>query len=399
MPDSTQIYDIVIAGAGASGLLLAYRLCQNQAFANSRILLIDKEIKTRDDRTWCYWEKGQGEWDQLLYTSWQSVRFCADGFSQTEKISPYRYKMLRSSALYGFLHTAIATCTRIERVTAEILQVAERGNAVVVTTTEGEFSGNLGFSSIFPQKEVEGQTAFPYLKQHFIGWFVRTEHAVFDAETPLFMDFRVQQRNNTRFMYVLPFSATEALVEYTLFSETLLEDEEYEREIEQYLMAMGAGAVQVLEREKGNIPMTCFPFRQLQGRRLMYIGSAGGWTKASTGFAFARISQFTKLLVGHLASGKPPHTFDVSSRYTIYDLIFLDVLHRKNHLGASIFSTMFQKNTFAEVLTFLNETGTIRGDLKIIARSRPRIEFVKSVLCSWKQLFRVLFFSGGRGRV
>ena len=36
-------------------------------------------------------------------------------------------------------------------------------------------------------------------------------------------------------MYVLPFSYTEALVEYTLFSKDLLEDKEYEDEIKQYL--------------------------------------------------------------------------------------------------------------------------------------------------------------------
>ncbi len=399
MSDSTQTYDIVIAGTGAAGLLLAYRLSKEKIYSSSRILLIDKEIKTGDDRTWCFWEKGKGEWDHILYTSWESVRFCADGFSQTDKIAPYRYKMLRSSAFYGFLQSTIASCSQFDRITADILHVGEQGNAVVVKTSKGDFSGEIGFTSIFPQKQVEEQMAFPYLKQHFIGWFVRTENAVFDAETPLFMDFRVQQRNNTRFMYVLPFSPKEALVEYTLFSETLLEDEEYEWEIDQYLREMGAGSVQILEREKGNIPMTCFPFKQLQSRRLIYIGSAGGWTKASTGFAFARISQFTKQLVSHMAKGKPAHTFDIRSRYTIYDLIFLDVLHRRNHLGSSIFSAMFQKNSFAEVLTFLNETGTISGDLKIIARSRPRIEFVKSVLFSWKQIFRVLFFSGGRGRV
>ncbi|MCE2790360.1 MAG: NAD(P)-binding protein [Saprospiraceae bacterium] len=87
MSDSTQTYDIVIAGTGAAGLLLAYRLSKENIYSSSRILLIDKEIKTGDDRTWCFWEQGKGEWDHILYTSWESVRFCADGFSQTDKIA------------------------------------------------------------------------------------------------------------------------------------------------------------------------------------------------------------------------------------------------------------------------------------------------------------------------
>ena len=37
------------------------------------------------------------------------------------------------------------------------------------------------------------------------------------------MDFSIDQNFTTQFMYILPFSKTEALVEYTLFSENLLE--------------------------------------------------------------------------------------------------------------------------------------------------------------------------------
>ena len=37
-----------------------------------------------------------------------------------------------------------------------------------------------------------------------------------------FMNFNVSQKNETRFVYVLPESNKRALVEYTLFSKTLL---------------------------------------------------------------------------------------------------------------------------------------------------------------------------------
>ena len=49
------------------------------------------------------------------------------------------------------------------------------------------------------------------------------------------MDFDLPQKQETRFMYLLPFSPNEALVEYTLFSKDLLEDEEYETAINDYL--------------------------------------------------------------------------------------------------------------------------------------------------------------------
>ena len=49
-----------------------------------------------------------------------------------------------------------------------------------------------------------------------------------------FMNFDIPQIGNTRFMYLLPFSPTKALVEYTLFSKDLLEKEEYIAEIETF---------------------------------------------------------------------------------------------------------------------------------------------------------------------
>ena len=87
------------------------------------------------------------------------------------------------------------------------------------------------FDSRFNYPELKSQTKYPVLQQHFIGWFVETEEDVFDELTPKFMDFTVEQRGNTRFMYVLPFSKNKALVEYTLFSAEPLAKKEYEDEI------------------------------------------------------------------------------------------------------------------------------------------------------------------------
>ena len=49
------------------------------------------------------------------------------------------------------------------------------------------------------------------------------------------MDFSVDQKDEIRFMYILPFSKNKALVEYTLFSKELISDNEYEKEIKSYL--------------------------------------------------------------------------------------------------------------------------------------------------------------------
>ena len=41
-------YDYIIVGAGASGLLMAYRMSKDSFFDNKQILIIDKEQKLDD---------------------------------------------------------------------------------------------------------------------------------------------------------------------------------------------------------------------------------------------------------------------------------------------------------------------------------------------------------------
>jgi len=48
--------DFAILGGGASGLSLALALAQS-LLGNHSILLVEKESKNRNDRTWCYWAR------------------------------------------------------------------------------------------------------------------------------------------------------------------------------------------------------------------------------------------------------------------------------------------------------------------------------------------------------
>ena len=100
----------------------------------------------------------------------------------------------------------------------------------------------------------------------------QTEQEIFNPEQAMFMDFSVEQKGNTRFMYVLPTSKTEALLEYTLFSHSHLETSEYESEIELYIQKLGITNYKIVEKERGSIPMTCFPFWKNNTKNILNIG-------------------------------------------------------------------------------------------------------------------------------
>ena len=49
-------FDYIITGAGAAGLMLAYRMAKDAFFDEKSILIIDPEKRKEEDRTWCFWE-------------------------------------------------------------------------------------------------------------------------------------------------------------------------------------------------------------------------------------------------------------------------------------------------------------------------------------------------------
>ena len=61
-----QIFDYIICGGGASGLLLLDALSGDSYFNTPSILLIEQEVKNSNDRTWCFWEASPGHFDPLL---------------------------------------------------------------------------------------------------------------------------------------------------------------------------------------------------------------------------------------------------------------------------------------------------------------------------------------------
>ena len=72
--DST-VYDFAIIGTGAAGLHLALAMKQDTYFDDKKILLIDKSKKEVNDKTWCFWEKGKGNWDEIATKTWNTCLF------------------------------------------------------------------------------------------------------------------------------------------------------------------------------------------------------------------------------------------------------------------------------------------------------------------------------------
>ena len=377
-------FDYIICGAGASGLLMAYRMCKDPFFKDKRILLVDEFKKTTNDRTWCYWKEGCDEFEDIITQSWSSIEFSG----QSLNILPYRYKMIRGDEFYRSMWQQIELKSNVEFVATRVQGFEETASGVKLSTSAGVYSSDYLMNSIPFDREFKNNPKYPLLKQHFIGWFVKTDEAVFTKDSATFMDFNLPQRGNTRFMYVLPLNEKEALVEYTLFSKDLLEQQEYETAIIDYLEKKGVKDYFIEAKEQGSIPMTCYPFFKKNTQRIVHIGTAGGWTKASTGFTFQNTVKKTTALLAFLKKDTIDfRRFSKRNKYWWYDLVLLDVLSKHNELGAQLFTRLFQACDVRQILRFLDEETRLSDDLKILA-SMPKYLFTKIV---FKRIFVQLF--------
>lgn len=360
-----KYFDYIICGGGASGILLLRALRQDSYFEDQTILIIDKELKSGNDRTWCYWEKPIGEFDSILTQKWGRAQFSSETHTSEFDLNPFQYKMLRSGIIYDKFHKQVKNLKKTKFLLAEIKDITSRKTYTEVITSLGSFKSKRVFNSLFDLKSLLNQNKYPVLKQHFLGWFIKTKKPVFDPKKIIFMDFNIPQENETRFIYLLPQNSHEALVEYTLFSKNLLSIEEYENGIKSYLESKGIVDFIIEEKEKGSIPMTCFPFYKLNTRSLLHIGTAGGWTKPSTGFTFMNTRRKIDSLLSFLKTKKPLDVFSFKNRFLFYDLLFIDVLTKYNDQGSNLFARMFQKNHPVDVLRFIDEKSNFLKELKI----------------------------------
>ena len=373
-----QKYDYIINGSGASGLMLAYRMAKDSFFDTASILIIDKEKKTSNDRTWCFWENGKGEWDDLVYKSWSKILFESYSYKNTIPLQSYTYKMIRSSKFYKKLWSFIETKKNISFIKTTVLSVTDTLDGAFVETSIGRYHSEKLLNSIDFDQNFTHQEEYPVLLQHFTGWFIETKKNHFDDSVATFMDFTVDQKTNTRFMYVLPVSANKALFEYTLFSKDVLTTKEYERELQKYLELKSITDYTIIEKEKGVIPMTSFKFWQENSKNILNIGTVGGWTKASTGYTFKNTSKKTIQLIAFLKTENDFTNFRKKTRFWFYDLLMLDVLANYNHLGSKLFSKLFQRNSLKNVFRFLDEETSFIEDLRIML-SMPPLRFITAL--------------------
>jgi lycopene beta-cyclase len=372
-------YDVAIIGAGLAGLSLAVRLA-GPPFAGLRVLVLEPRTQYRRDRTWSYWPMQPHPFQAAVASSWDRWSIAAPDRTVTRDARGLRYESIPADRLYQLA---------LERIHAAPHITLRQGvSAYVEEDAEGvqlRFGGETARARLAFDTRPPASLGAHGLTQIFAGWEIETRDAVFDPSTVTLMDFRCAQAGAAHFTYVLPSSPRRALVEDTWFAPCGLPAPDHRTAIRDYLRTRyGVTAFDIVFEERGALPMDPV-FRPHPGRWLLPIGTAGGGTRPSTGYAFNAIQAQCDRIAADLRAGRIPRPVPGRpSAVQLMDRVLLDMLDRQPELAAPLFASLFERCEPRTLVRFLNDRAGV-ADLVAVGLAMP---FAPTTLATLQMLFR-----------
>ncbi|PZE27918.1 hypothetical protein DEI86_04795 [Curtobacterium sp. MCBD17_028] len=359
--------DYAVLGAGCAGLATAIALAERRSAGS--VVLLDARTAYTDDHTWSFWHVEPTPFDDCITARWSSWAVRAGGRTVTTTAAATPYVSIRASDYYReALHRLAGLADVRLRLGTAVTGVDAGPDGSTVRTPSGDVPARRVVDARGPvdTRPEDGGGAFA---QRFLGVRVRAHRPVFDPGVVTLMDFDVDQSRGIHFVYVLPASRTEALVEDTYLTEAAVPRAVLEAGITTYLRerhGLGPDELDRMGGEHGVIPM------RLAGRDVPpdIVGVRGGAVRPSTGYAFLRIQRAAAgLAAGHRTPPRGP------MRTWVLDTVFLRFLQDRPDAVPGVFLRMFDRVPGDALVRFLTERSTARDDLRMVL-ALPTVPFL-----------------------
>jgi len=276
-----QDMDMIIVGAGLSGLLTAWRCLSVNP--DLKICIVERSDKIAGDHTWSFnlsdVEPSLRDWIKpFIAYQWDSydvkfpkrertlsIPYCT-GNSETLRACVKQY--IDSGKLKFLLNTS-AQSIEFNQLILENGEVLKANHILDARGFQPNDDVYLGY-------------------QKFVGHVIKTDKP-HGLKHPIIMDATVEQLGGYRFVYCLPYTETELLVEDTYYTDgPELQSQEVDARIKAYIRDnLKINSYEVIRREKGVLPIA------LAMKNAAYdysnapkIGIRGGQYHAVTGYSF-----------------------------------------------------------------------------------------------------------------
>jgi lycopene beta-cyclase len=376
---STASYDFLFIGLGAANCLIILNMYKNGLLANNSIAIIEPGNKLTNDKTFCFWvteeELIKLNLKPLVSHSWDFIEI--KGIAK-QLINPLRYFHIKSLDLYNKTKSVLDFYDVNYYDSALGENPKKEGDQFEITVENETFYAHQVFDSR-PPTFISPTNIQTHLLQSFYGWKIKTDQKVFDPNTMVMMDFNVDQGDFTQFVYMLPYSEDEALVELTRFGDQKLEQEYSNGILEEYIKALGI-SFDILDKEQGVIPMSSASINVDDfSENWIHVGARANMLKPSTGYAFHAMAEDAWRLVEEMKDKGAKLRKPKIQRFAFYDRLLLKILSDKPEQGKVIFETLFQKVPLPRVLYFMREKSSLSEEIFIFSKL-PKWVFIQAAL-------------------
>ena len=353
-------YDLIIIGAGCAGLSLAHRLIGT----NYKVCILESSADINlKNKLWSFWDTYKTPYQDIIKKEWKSLVIKNENSLVDINCKKYKYKSLDSRVFNNFVLNLINKNDNIDIITSSKVESLSQGNTnVIVKTQDLELKCKHVFDSRPENIKV-------FMWQQFFGAYVETEKDIFDDEKAIFMEFsRVEDKFH--FIYLLPFSKREALIESTYFSQKKEEQYLDKKYIEEYMREKyNQPDFQICKTEYGSIPMDT-DIKNSSTKNITKIGSFSGTTRASTGYTFINIQKQVDNIIKHLPDiiskkskiKKNYHSFLLRKM----DKVFLEIVKQEPRQMKKALIQLFSSNNHDAQIRFLSDIPSIIDIVKIL---------------------------------
>lgn len=365
----SRVRSVGIRGAGLAGLALARQLLER--LPGVQITVFDtRPALPHPARTFCFFSSGE-DFGVTPTKSWGAVRFRGSGFERSVDCSSTPYTMIRGVDYFSQTIDSLTRRGVTFRWSSPAVELRPRAIAV---------GGRLERFDVVVDAAFAPHAVTTGLWQSFAGVVVEAVSAAFTPGEVTVMDLLPSTAESpVSFMYILPFSLSEALVEHTTFSFEPRPEAEHLAECQAWLERRGIQVRREQARERGAIPMG---LRIARRAPWPVVGTAAGAIRAGTGYGFVGIQrQVESLATAIVTRAERAHRWSWNPTPPVLrmgDALFLRALRRAPLHGGDLMSGLLRRADDDDIVAFLSGESGVGQSLRVMG-GVPKRTMVKAL--------------------